>query len=56
LVPQAVNPYLGPKFDSLPSHLEVQKPAQLTSVLKKPGSGKSDRKSLKKVAFLESSY
>lgn len=48
--------YLGPKFESLPSSLEVQKPPQLTSVLKKPGSGKSDRKSLKKVAFLESSY
>ena len=48
--------YLGPKFESLPSSLEVQKPPQLTSVLKKPGAGKSDRKSLKKVAFLESSY
>ena len=48
--------YLGPKFESLPSSLEAQKPVQLTSVLKKPGSVKSDRKSLKKVAFLESSY
>jgi hypothetical protein len=52
--PPAAGP--GPGFDSLPNSLEVQKPFRLTSVLKKPGSGKSDRKSLKKVAFLESGY
>ena len=55
--PLAATYYLGPKFDSLPNNFEVRKPTQqLTSVLKKPGSGKPDRKSLKKVAFLESSY
>jgi hypothetical protein len=54
--PLSATYYLGPKFDSLPNNFEVRKPTQLTSVLKKPGSGKPDRKSLKKVAFLESSY
>ena len=52
--PLAATYYLGQKFDSLPTRFEEKK--QLTSVLKKPGTGRPDRKSLKKVAFLESSY
>lgn len=51
--PLAATYYMGQKFDSLPTRFEEKK---LTSVLKKPGTGRSDRKSLKKVAFLESSY
>jgi hypothetical protein len=48
------------RYDSLPAKIEdlkLEEPTvKLVSVLKKPGSGKSDRKSLKKVAFLESNY